>query len=121
MHRLPAARGNIERPLRRSARRCWGFSPVLIALLLPQAVLAMAADEWLARMDAALRGTDYQGTLIYIDGERMDMMRIFHSAATDTERLVTLSGPHREVIRQGRNVTCIGLGRPAQTRGSRGA
>ncbi len=40
-------------------------------------------------------------------------MRIFHSAQDDRERVVTLSGPHREVIREGRSVTCIGLGRPA--------
>lgn len=86
---------------------------LLASLLLPLAASAGQTDDWLSRMDTALRTTDYQGTLIYMDGERMDMMRIYHSAANDTERLVTLSGPHREVIREGRTVTCIGLGRPA--------
>ena len=81
-------------------------------LLLPLAH-AQTVDDWLLRMGEALHDTDYAGTLIYMDGERMEMMRIFHSASEDRERVVTLSGPHREVIREGRSVTCIGLGRPA--------
>ncbi|MDZ4350049.1 MAG: MucB/RseB C-terminal domain-containing protein [Xanthomonadaceae bacterium] len=86
---------------------------LLLSLLLPMSALAQSGSEWLSRMSEALRTTDYEGTLIYMDGGRMEMMRIFHSAAEDRERVVTLSGPHREVIREGRSVTCIGLGRPA--------
>lgn len=86
---------------------------VLLLLIAPLAAAGESAEEWLRRMDEAVRNTDYEGTLIYLDGERLEMLRIYHSAAADKERLVTLSGPHREVIREGRSVTCIGLGRPA--------
>ncbi|HBK57582.1 MAG TPA: hypothetical protein DDZ76_15055 [Xanthomonadales bacterium] len=86
---------------------------LLLLLWLPSTVLADGAERWLARMSESVRDTDYEGTLIYMDGVRMEMMRIYRSASDDRERVVTLSGPHREVIRQGRSVTCIGLGRPA--------
>lgn len=84
----------------------------VLALLATPAWSDEAIDRWLARMDRALQQSDYQGILIYTDSERMDTLRIYHSAAEDRERLVTLSGAHREVIREGRSVTCIGKGRP---------
>jgi len=65
---------------------------------------SLAADDpqaWLERMSSAMRQMSYQGTFIYIADERMETMRITHvvDAQGSRERLVSVSGPQREVIR----------------------
>ena len=63
----------------------------------------------LDRMAHAARSLDYVGTFVYRSGATMQSMKIVHRADSDgsRERLVALSGAAREVIRVGRNVTCI--------------
>jgi len=73
---------------------------LLIAVSLP----SQAGDDpqaWLDRMSSAMRQMSYQGTFLYIADERMETMRITHvvDEAGSRERLVSVSGPHREVIR----------------------
>ena len=86
----------------------------LLWLLLP--LLASADDGgkqdphyWLERMVQATHNLNYQGTFIYEHDGHLQTMRIIHSAGEggERERLVTLSGPSREVIRNGDTVTCI--------------
>ena len=86
----------------------------LLWLLLP--LLASADDGgkqnpqyWLQRMVRATHNLNYQGTFIYEHDSHLQTMRIVHSAGNggERERLVTLSGPSREVIRNGDTVTCI--------------
>ncbi|GAB2657511.1 MucB/RseB C-terminal domain-containing protein [Arenimonas aestuarii] len=88
---------------------------LLIAALLLLAPVALAATDaagWLARVGPALRGLDYQGTLVVVAGGRVDTLRVFHRVddGRERERLVALSGPAREVIRDGSRVMCIGTG-----------
>lgn len=78
----------------------------LLACAMPAA--AQDAGQWLERMARALTATDYQGTLVYIDGEHIETLRVFHSAREDRERIVALTGQPREVVRHGSTVTCIG-------------
>ena len=74
-----------------------------------------AADEaggaraLLDRMVRASRSLDYIGTFVYRNGSMIQSMKIIHRADVDgsRERLVALSGAAREVIRDGRWVTCI--------------
>ena len=63
----------------------------------------------LDRMVRASRSLDYIGTFVYRNGSTIQSMKIIHRADTDggRERLVALSGAAREVIRDGRWVTCI--------------
>jgi sigma-E factor negative regulatory protein RseB len=70
------------------------------------------ADDWLARIGPALAEQDYQGTLVIVSGARMDTLGVFHAFDGGHERLrmVTLAGPHREVIRNDKMVMCIGAG-----------
>jgi sigma-E factor negative regulatory protein RseB len=78
--------------------------------------LAQEAGEWLVRMEQALGGIDYQGDLVYAHGNQIEALRIFHANGPDggRERLISLNGAAREVIRAGGQVTCIGTGqRPA--------
>jgi sigma-E factor negative regulatory protein RseB len=82
-------------------------------MLLP--VMAMAANDatetrqWLDRMISAAHHLNYEGTFIYQHSGHLQTMQIVHSADEkgERERLISLSGPSREVIRDQDTVTCI--------------
>ena len=66
------------------------------------------ARAMLAQMASAIRSLDYQGSFAYQHSGRVDTLRVFHAGgALERERLISLNGPRSEVIRNGRNVTCI--------------
>lgn len=60
-------------------------------------------------MIAATSALNYEGVFVYHRGNQIDSMRIIHKLNGDTEleRLVSLSGPAREVIRKGDEVKCL--------------
>jgi len=73
---------------------------LLLAVCLP----SHANDDpqaWLERMSSAMRLMSYQGTFMYVADERMETMRITHvvDEKGSRERLVSVSGPRREVVR----------------------
>ena len=70
------------------------------------------ARDWLERIGPALIEQNYQGTLVIVSGTSMETMRVFHGYDDGHERmrLVTLTGPQREVIRDDKLVMCIGTG-----------
>ena len=67
------------------------------------------ARELLERMTTAMSQMSYQGTFVYVRDGVVETMRITH--ITDEtgvrERLYSISGPHREVIRDRKGVRCI--------------
>jgi sigma-E factor negative regulatory protein RseB len=76
-----------------------GFS--LIIGIHPQCQAGEDPQAWLERMGAAMSQMSYQGTFIYISDDRMETMRITHVIDEHgaRERLASVSGPHREVVR----------------------
>jgi sigma-E factor negative regulatory protein RseB len=68
-----------------------------------------SAQEWLDYMARAMRETSYTGTFVYRYGDQLETMAIVHRADGDgeRERLVTLNGKRREIIRDDTEVTCI--------------
>lgn len=82
---------------------------VLVAAALPLAAVADEARDLLQRMSEAMRALDYDGVFVYQRGAQLDSMRIVHrnASGTEMERLISLSGPAREVIRDGTLVTCL--------------
>ena len=66
------------------------------------------AQSWLLRIHQAPQTLNYEGTFVYQHGGRLDTMRIFHRAVEGavTERLMSLTGPAREVVRNDREVRC---------------
>lgn len=79
------------------------------AALLALATAAGAADDpagWLVRMERALRELDYEGRLVYVHGTAVEALQLTHSAAGGSERLVSLSGPPREVTRDNAELVC---------------
>lgn len=85
--------------------------------LLPIAATAAEADatRLLAAMTTAVRSLDYQGSFIYERDGRIDALRIFHAAGVgprERERLVSMSGPRSEIVREGGSITCMQSGAP---------
>lgn len=88
--------------------------PILFAVLLyAPAMPALSADtearELLQRMDQAVESLNYEGTFVHIVGGKVETMHVVHSVRDGkvTERLVSLDGSGREIIRDDEQVTCI--------------
>jgi sigma-E factor negative regulatory protein RseB len=66
------------------------------------------AMTWLKKIAAASRQLNYAGTIVYQHGRRMETSRIAHMSDStgEYEKLETLDGPPREIIRNNENVTC---------------
>lgn len=64
------------------------------------------ASDWLKRIGSALRKQNYQGTLVMVAEGRIETMAVFHAFdnGRERERIVALSGPPREVIRDNKVV-----------------
>lgn len=83
--------------------------PVLAFLFfsLP-AVSDDSAHAWLMKMSQAARGMSYDGRFVYQHGNQLEAMRITHQAKNNVirERLVSLNGAPREIIRRDGLVYC---------------
>jgi sigma-E factor negative regulatory protein RseB len=87
---------------------------VLIVVLSPVTTNAETKSGQSARalinnMSNAVRNLNYDGVFIYQRGGQMNTLRLIHKADDDgeIERLVSLTGSAREVIRNKQSVTCI--------------
>ncbi len=67
------------------------------------------AREWLERMTTAMSQMSYQGTFVYVRDGNVETMRITHVTddSGEHERLYSISGPHREIVRDQDGVRCI--------------
>jgi len=66
------------------------------------------AIGWLQKIANAARQLNYAGTFVYQHGRQVETSRIAHWADADGEheKLATLDGPPREIIRNNENVFC---------------
>lgn len=66
-------------------------------------------DYWLDRMVRAIETLNYRGTLVHMRDGHVDTLRIVHSADGDgiRERIVSIDGPPREVLRDGKQVRVL--------------
>ncbi len=67
------------------------------------------ARQWLERMSMAAQSLNYTGTFVYQNAGKLEAMHIIHAMDKDgeRERLFSLTGPEREVLRDNQVVTCI--------------
>ena len=85
---------------------------LLWAAVLLAAPAARAADDdpraWLESMNEALASRTYDGEFLHLANGRVEKMRILHRAAGGrvAERLVSLSGSGREIVRNDGEVQC---------------
>ena len=92
-------------------KRAWPL--VLLGLTAPALCADLPGGEnglsWLRKMASASRQLNYSGTFIYRHGSDIEASRIVHfvnSAGGEFEKLETLDGPPREVVRTNDQVTC---------------
>lgn len=88
------------------------MKPPLLLLLAAVVAPAHAEDtarQWLEAMSEALQNLNYDGTFVYLHDGKLEAMRIIHQrdGEDEKERLVSLTGSAREVIRDNQSVTCI--------------
>jgi sigma-E factor negative regulatory protein RseB len=72
-------------------------------------VSAQEARTWLDRMNRAVEELNYQGTFVHVLGGTAETLHIIHrnEGGRSGERIVSLDGVGREIIRQGNEVQCI--------------
>ncbi len=86
-------------------------NPTFFLALLAFSSAATAGEEaysWLMKMNQATRTLNYDGTFVYQHGDQLEAMRIIHAVRDGSvrERLVSLNGSAREVIRDDQQVMC---------------
>lgn len=79
------------------------------SLTIPPGWCDSDALAWLGRMNQAVDTLNYRGTFIYRHGEKVDTMQIVHGydERGQRERLISLTGEAREIIRDRDLLTCI--------------
>jgi len=67
------------------------------------------AREWLSKMSSAIKNLDYEGTFVYMHGSTLEALTIVHSRTSvgESERLFSLVGAAREILREDDLLTCI--------------
>lgn len=72
------------------------------------AMAADAAHEWLMKINHAARDLEYDGVFVYQHDAQLEAMHIFHKVENKSvkERLVSLNGAPREIIRDAHEVRC---------------
>jgi len=69
---------------------------------------ADAAHEWLMKINHAARDLEYDGIFVYQHDAQLEAMQIFHKVENKSsrERLVSLNGAPREIVRDANEVRC---------------
>lgn len=86
---------------------------ILLAGLTLAALSSARAEDsvqhWLDRMSRAVETLDYRGTLVHVRDGRVDTLRIIHRSDEDgvRERIYSVDGAPREVLREGDSVRCV--------------
>lgn len=90
--------------------------PLILSVILLLLSTHGFADErgedvrnWLQRMVHAVHSLNYEGTFVYLHNNQLESMQITHNIdqGDEKERLFSLNGVAREVIRDNASVTCI--------------
>lgn len=92
-----------------SLRQLWQAGLLVTASATAFAGDAEEARHWLERMAAAMNHMSYQGTFVYVRDDSVETMRITHVVDESglRERLYSVTGPQREVIRDSEGVRCV--------------
>jgi sigma-E factor negative regulatory protein RseB len=85
---------------------------ILLSAFIVFSTASFAGDDvlsWLDRMSDATKSLNYEGTFVYLHDGELETMRIIHGSDEDGEheKLVSLNGAAREIIRDNDYVTCI--------------
>ena len=94
--------------------RCFLAATVFVAAVAPSYALddLTSVTDLLKRMAEANRQLSYQGIFSYEHGGALKTVKVLHAIrdGQEFERIIHLSGPKREVIRRGNDLSCQRLG-----------
>ena len=92
-----------------STPRAIGTSFLLLTTLVAAGASAQEARSWLDRMNRAVEELNYEGTFVHVLGGTAETLHIIHRNQDGHigERIVSLDGVGREIIRQADEVRCI--------------
>lgn len=81
----------------------------LLATSVGSATDRSTASEWLDDMATAISSLNYHGTVVIARGADIDVLEVFHKSNDGgrREKIITLNGAAREIIRNGDSVRCI--------------
>jgi sigma-E factor negative regulatory protein RseB len=84
-------------------------SLLLALVLLTSTAQADNVEMWLEKMNQSIHELTYTGTYVHINNDQIDTMQIVHRADEEgeRERLLSLNGEAREILRDSEKVTCI--------------
>lgn len=70
---------------------------------------AQDASSWLARMNSAVEELNYRGVFVHMQGTTFETLQVVHANDNGrvSERVMSLDGAAREIIRDGEEVRCI--------------
>jgi len=93
---------------RRTAPRLAANSLMAVALCCAVDAAAEDAGQWLDRAALAAKSLNYMGTIVYQHNGHVETSRLVHivDGGSEFEKLVSLDGPAREVIRSSGEVRC---------------
>lgn len=81
------------------------------AIALSLSLPAMADDtvDWLVKMSEAARSGTYQGIVVYRGNDTLETFRVTHrdQNGTELERVQSLNGTARDILKQGNQVICL--------------
>lgn len=87
---------------------------IFIALLLTVSIAyadngVASAQQWLEKMQVAMKNLNYQGTVVFMKNGQLDTMKYQHSLVDglEQERLFSLNSPLREITRKSNQVSCL--------------
>jgi sigma-E factor negative regulatory protein RseB len=87
------------------------FSSILLlcGVLLSGSAMAGEAYSWLQKMSQANQQLSYTGTLVYLRGDQLSTLKVIrrHQDHQLQERLYTLDGVQREIIKKGEQTRCL--------------
>jgi sigma-E factor negative regulatory protein RseB len=65
--------------------------------------------QWLQKMVKAVHTLNYEGTFVHLHDNHLESMRVVHTVtgSGERERLISLNGAPREVVRDNASVTCV--------------
>lgn len=81
------------------------------------------ARQWLERIDGAVLNNEYQGVIVFAQGDRIESLAVEHRMrdGVETLRLRTLSGPPRELLKRNGKIQNDSLGGDAPASGAASA
>ncbi len=82
---------------------------VVLGLAVSGAAVAEEARDWLDRMNRAVEELNYEGTFVHMHDGRAETHYIVHRYMDGlvSERIISLDGAGREIVRHEEEVTCI--------------